>query len=157
MSTTDRASIVHLHTDEENKLPSTDNIKLGEIAVNHNSNTPFISFKTVNENNESSLVTVVTTVQKSDDTDTPSISNGKLTLPSYIDRELKSNKITEISSGSTDEEYASAAAVYKFVQSQTLSHDVYELVVNDDGSLECVKNNTEEGFQLNEDGSLELL
>lgn len=32
----------------------------------------------------------------------------------------------------------------------------YELVLNDDGSLSCVKNGTEDGFVFNEDGSISI-
>lgn len=32
----------------------------------------------------------------------------------------------------------------------------YELVLNDDGSVQCIKNGTDEGFVLNSDGSVSL-
>lgn len=160
MDINNRKYLINIHTDEENKLPQIDNIFLGEIVVNHNNKTPFIAFKSINENDEASFITTVTNVESSDDIEAPLIDKGKLKIPSRqkdLDKkEDKSNKITEITSGSTDEEYASAAAVYKYVQAQQIMHDSYVLSLDDSGVLSCKKNNIDNGFILNEVGTLSI-
>jgi hypothetical protein len=52
---------------------------------------------------------------------------------------------------------AKAYDVKSYVDSKLTSTDSYSFVLDDNGELSCVKNNTGEGFQLNSDGSLELI
>lgn len=40
-----RQELIHIHSAVKDKVPSASSIKAGEIAVNYNSNNPFLSFK----------------------------------------------------------------------------------------------------------------
>ena len=52
----ERQKLIHIHSQVEDKMPSASTINYGEIAVNYNSKTPFLSFK----DNEDNVVKVST-------------------------------------------------------------------------------------------------
>ena len=45
----EREKIVHIHSGVEGRLPQENQIEYGEIAINYNSNSPFIAIKTAGE------------------------------------------------------------------------------------------------------------
>lgn len=91
-----RNYLVHIHSSEAGKLPDAGDLRLGEIAVNHNPSQPFISFKTVDEDNRTSFATTVTQAQLSKTAKEPVVENGILTIPYAYDELLtKYNDLLE--------------------------------------------------------------
>lgn len=68
---------------------------------------------------------------------------------------ITTQTVSSATEGSTG--LATAYDVKSYVDSKLTSTDSYRFTLDDNGELSCIKNNTDEGLQLNEDGSLELI
>lgn len=77
----DRQVLINLHTDTKDKFPEAANVNLGEIVVNHNSDSPFLAIKTEDADGNEKFSTSVMTAELSEDIDAPEINNGKLSIP----------------------------------------------------------------------------